>query len=137
MRPGQAFEAADVVDNYQFRPEYPAQIYDQLIALSPARDSVLDIGCGTGKIARGLSAVFRSVTAVDASRAMLRTAKDLAGDVTNITWIQGLAESAIGDTGPFDLVVAAASIHWMDHDQLLPRLGRATGRRQSAHEAAR
>lgn len=123
MRLGQSFEDADVADNYRFRPEYPAEVYEKLIALSPSATRALDLGCGTGKIARGLSSSFDSVTAIDASKSMLRVATELQQKgISNIRWVQGLAESTDLVGGPFDLVVAAAAIHWMDHAVLFPRL---------------
>ncbi len=45
-----------------------------------------------------------------------------AGDATNIAWIEALAEDAPLAGKRFDLTVAAASIHWMDHAALFPRL---------------
>jgi len=123
MRPGQSFENADVVEYYQFRPEYPIDVFKKLIALSPRTANALDLGCGTGKIARGLSKSFESVTAVDASASMLRVAVEHQDrGVNNIAWVHGLAESTDFAGGPFDLVVAAASIHWMDQAVLFPRL---------------
>jgi SAM-dependent methyltransferase len=123
MRPGQSFEDARLAELYCHRPDYPAQVFEKLIALSSCRNSLLDLGCGTGKIARGLGATFGTVTAVDASEAMLRIARRLhRRDDGNIRWIHGLAESAPLTGAPFDLVVAAASIHWMDHAVVFPRL---------------
>jgi trans-aconitate methyltransferase len=122
MRPGQSFEDAEVVNFYVHRPEYPREIFEKLVELSPGHTSVLDLGCGTGKIARGLASSFASVTGIDASEAMLRVAAGQQQDTDNITWIHGLAESAQFVGVPFDLVVAAASIHWMDHSVVFPRL---------------
>ena len=122
MRPGQSFEQLEVFRNYRFRPDYPAELYDKLVALSPRTHSVLDLGCGPGKIANGLSSQFDTVTAVDASEPMLQLGIEQQADQGNIVWVHGLAESVDLDTGPFDLIVAAASIHWMDHAKLFPRL---------------
>ncbi|HEY6600019.1 MAG TPA: class I SAM-dependent methyltransferase, partial [Pseudomonadales bacterium] len=113
----------EVASFYVHRPEYPQRIFEQLVELSPHRHGLLDLGCGTGKIARALAGSFASVTAVDASKEMLRVAATLQREETrNIRWIHGLAEAADLEGAPFDLVVAAASIHWMDHPVLFPRL---------------
>jgi len=123
MRPGDSFEGAQVAELYRHRPDYPAAVLEQLTVLSPVRHSLLDMGCGTGKIARGLARSFARVTAVDASEAMLRIARRLQQcEVDNITWVQGLAESAPLYGAPFDLVVAAESIHWMDQARVFGRL---------------
>jgi SAM-dependent methyltransferase len=126
VRPGQSFEDAAVAQLYLHRPEYPPEVYETLRGLSPHRNSLLDLGCGTGKIARGLAGDFRSVTAVDASAAMLDIARRLEpADCDNITWRYGLAETVPLTGAPFDVVVAAASIHWMDHSIVFPRLASA------------
>jgi len=123
MRLGQAFEDKEVVRYYAYRPPYPAEVFDKLLEISPAHQSVLDLGCGTGKIARTLSRSFDRVTAVDPSDAMLTKGQSLVEDSSsNITWLRGLAESIHFERQPFDLVVAAASIHWMDQDIVFPRL---------------
>ncbi len=123
MRPGQSFESAEVARNYLHRPEYPDEVYEKLIALTPGRASALDLGCGTGKIARNISRSFESVTAIDASAPMLEIASRLQDEAAgNIAWVHGLAEAADIRGGPFDLIVAGASIHWMDHAVLFPKL---------------
>jgi SAM-dependent methyltransferase len=122
-RPGASFEAQAVVDSYRFRAPYPAELYRRLIALAPRRHRLLDLGCGPGKIARPLSRHFTQVVAVDPSSGMLGLAKSLEdGRAPNIRWIAALAEEAEIGPEPFDLVVAANSIHWMDHKRLFPML---------------
>lgn len=122
-RPGQSFEDAEVATYYAYRPPYPDEIATKLVELSPAHRSLMDLGCGTGKIARTLSSHFQSVFALDASAAMLEVAQQLEnGRADNIHWVQGLAETTELEHVPYDLVVAAASIHWMDHAVVFPRL---------------
>ena len=124
-RPGIAFEAREVVDRYRHRPDYPPGVYARLRTLAPAHGSLLDLGCGTGKIARQLAHHFATVTAVDPSQAMLDRARSLPnGDAGNIVWIRGLAEDTPLGDADFDLIVAAQSIHWMDHARVFPRLRR-------------
>ena len=126
LRPGQSFEHATVAALYRHRPEYPRDVYETLRRLSPHRNRLLDLGCGTGKIARNLAGDFDSVTAVDASAAMLDVARGLPrGASNNITWRHGLAETVRLAGAPYDVVVAAASIHWMDHSIVFPRLASA------------
>lgn len=126
MRPGQSFEEADVASFYVHRPAYPRQIFEKLVEISPGRGSLLDLGCGTGKIAHGLARHFGAVTGVDASDVMLRIARaQTDGRTHNIMWICSLAESAELPAAPYDLVVAAASIHWMDHAIVFPKLREA------------
>ncbi|WP_245521630.1 class I SAM-dependent methyltransferase [Rhizobium leguminosarum] len=76
-----------------------------------------------GKISRALAGAFTSVTAVDPSEHMIALGRSLpGGNAGNIRWIESFAEDFPANGGPFDLTVAAASIHWMDHSRLFPHL---------------
>ena len=120
---GTAFQAQPVVDNYRFRPPYPAQLYQRLVASLPPGGWLLDIGCGPGQIARNLSRYCDRVVAVDPSLAMLALARSLEhGQAANIDWLHGKAEDAELGSARFAMVVAANSIHWMETDRLFARL---------------
>jgi len=118
------FQDQSVVTAYQYRPSYPPETFSFLSSLIPAtvtRRTVLDAGCGTGFIARPIAALVDQVDAVDISEAMIRTARSLpGGNRTNIRWIAAPMESAPLH-GPYALIVAAASLHWMDWERTLPR----------------
>lgn len=121
-RPGASFEDSDVVDNYLYRPPYPADIYETILRVSPALDSLLDIGCGPGKISRPLARHFGHVTAVDPSRQMIALGRSLElGRSENIEWVAAFAED-LETERRFDLTVAANSIHWMSHERLFRTL---------------
>lgn len=122
MNTGSEFADEDVVSAYVHRTDYPAALYDRLLDLSSRRGSLLDLGCGPGQVTRRLALHFQQVTAVDPSAAMLRLARSLpGGEAHNIGWINATAEDAAFEPH-IDLVVAAASIHWMDPPRLFPRL---------------
>lgn len=118
------FQDARVVSAYQHRPMYPPETFAVLVRLIQPADkpsSVLDAGCGTGFIARPLAEYVDQVDAVDVSDGMISMAKTLpGGDRPNINWIVAPIETA-PLSGPYSLIVAAASIHWMDWEQTLPR----------------
>lgn len=119
---GTSFKNAEVVDLYLHRPPYPQALYDKLIELAPAYQNLLDIGCGHGKISRRLAEEFENITAVDPSRQMINLGQSLQnGRADNINWIESTAEDA-PLSGHYDVVVAALSIHWMDHARLFPKL---------------
>jgi SAM-dependent methyltransferase len=89
---------------------------------------VLDLGCGTGFVARPLAARFGHVDAVDISLAMIEEGKRLpGGDRTNLRWILGDAESAPLEP-PYALVTAGDSLHWMDWTVVLPRIAQISPR---------
>jgi SAM-dependent methyltransferase len=121
---GTSFQSEEVVDLYLYRPPYPQQIYDLIVSHSPCRGRILDLGCGHGKIARPMSQHFSSVTAVDPSANMIALGKSLEfGTATNLEWVESYAETA-PLTGQYDTVVAALSIHWMDHEVLFAKLSK-------------
>lgn len=121
-RPGASFEEREVVD-LPLSPPYPEAVFEKLHQLAPRHDAMLDIGCGPGKVSRPLTRCFADVVAVDPSRHMIALGHTLPGGrAPNLHWVRGLAEEAPLDGRRFDLTVAAASIHWMDHDRLFPKL---------------
>ena len=129
---GAWFKDPLVASAYPQRPPYP----DDLLAflpslLSPAPDgtaTVLDLGAGTGDIARRLAPLAPRITRVDAidqSPAMIAQGKSLpGGHHPNLHWILGTAEEAPLDP-PYALATAGESLHWMDWDIALPRVARA------------
>jgi SAM-dependent methyltransferase len=121
-----AFQERSVVEAYRHRPPYPPETFDilaGLIADWPRR--VLDLGCGTGFIARNLLDSVDAVDAVDAldvSAEMVAEGKRLPnGAHLALNWIVGRAEDA-PLRPPYELVVAGDSLHWMDWEVVLPRL---------------
>jgi SAM-dependent methyltransferase len=118
-----AFEDPGTVEAYQHRPPYPPDVFDALEALITDRPrNVLDIGAGDGALARPLSGRVDRVDAVDVSAAMLAVGACLpGGGQANLHWVLGAAETAeLG--GPYALVTAGASLHWMDWRPTLARL---------------
>ncbi|MGH2601884.1 MAG: class I SAM-dependent methyltransferase [Dehalococcoidia bacterium] len=118
-----AFQEADVVRTYQYRPPYPDALFDLLMELLPGEPrGVLDIGCGTGALARRLAPLVERVDAVDISPAMLEEGRRLpGGDHPGINWILGRVED-VALHRPYGLVTAGASLHWMEWETVLPRL---------------
>ena len=121
---GSIFKDESVVSAYQFRPTYPPETFTFLLRLIPptvTRRTVLDAGCGTGSIARPLAPLVDQVDAVDISAAMIRTGQTLpGGDRANLHWVTAPIETA-PLLGPYALIVAGASLHWMDWKRTLPR----------------
>lgn len=110
---------------YEYRPPYPPGVFDvleQLITDEPP--VVLDIGAGDGAIARPLASRVARVDAVDISAAMIDAGRlRPGGRQASLRWILGAIEAAeLG--GPYALVTAGASLHWMPWAETLDRLAR-------------
>jgi trans-aconitate methyltransferase len=122
------FQDASVVEAYHHRPPYPAATFRLLADLIDRNVSpccVLDVGCGRGEMSSNLRGVADHIDAVDVSVAMIKAGKRMPyGTDPKIQWIVGKAEE-VELNPPYALIVAAASIHWMDWEVTLPRLGRA------------
>src|SRR5579859_4306534 len=74
------FADAAVAAAYPTRPPYPAEVFEVLEGLLAGETrAVLDVGCGTGDLARPLAARVERVDAVDVSAAMLAVARQLPG----------------------------------------------------------
>ncbi|HEX2593047.1 MAG TPA: class I SAM-dependent methyltransferase [Rhizomicrobium sp.] len=116
---GVLFDDLDVARCYAHRAPYAPALYDHLLTLVPGRTRALDLGCGPGKIAKALAPHFQTVEALDPSAAMIAIGREDAPP--NVDWITAGAEVGIG-TGPYDLVTAGASLHWMDHSIVFPKL---------------
>jgi ubiquinone/menaquinone biosynthesis C-methylase UbiE len=117
------FTNPGVAGAYLHRPPYPADVFDileRLITDRPRR--VLDIGAGEGALARPLASRVDHVDALDVSAAMIEVGRGRPGGrQPNLRWIVGAAETArLG--GPYALVTAGASLHWMSWPQTLGRL---------------
>ncbi len=120
------FTHPGVAEVYQYRPPYPDEVFDLLTGLISTRPSlVLDLGAGEGSLARPLAERVDRVGRVDAldvSAAMIEAGKHRpGGDHPNLRWIVGAAETApLG--GPYALVTAGESLHWMEPRPTLTRL---------------
>lgn len=116
------FKDKSVVDAYRYRPTHSPELFTALTELITGRSRVvLDVGCGTGNIARPLARIVDRVDAVDFSRHMIEKGQTLpGGDAANLHWIHGPVE-AVPLSPPYALITAGQSLHWMDWDVVLPR----------------
>ena len=119
------FQDAAVAGAYHTRPPYPEAVFDLLESLSVEPRVALDVGCGTGDIARRLARRMQRVDGVDISAAMIGVGQRLpGGHAANLRWqVAGIEDATLSP--PYGLVVAGESLHWMDWERTLPRLAAA------------
>lgn len=119
---GRVFADEEVASLYRYRAPYPPEVFTILEQLIVEPRTVLDVGAGTGALARELAPRAARVDAVDPSAAMIAQGRALHGGTDErIRWITGRAEDAPLDP-PYGLITAGASLHWTQHDVVLPRL---------------
>jgi SAM-dependent methyltransferase len=101
------------------RPEYPAEAVDWLLPAGAA--TVLDLGAGTGKLTRALTARGLDVIAIDPSPRML---DQLRSAVPDAVVHQGSAEDIPLADASVDAILVAQAWHWVDQDKALPSVAR-------------
>ena len=118
-----AFQDPDVAAAYRHRIPYPDEVFSTLAGLLDTEsDTMLDIGCGRGELARPMLAFAGRVDAVDASAEMIAQGRRLPdGDSPRLRWLRARTEDAPLEP-PYGLVTAGQSLHWMEWDIVLPRL---------------
>jgi SAM-dependent methyltransferase len=105
-------------DTYEAaRPDYPSQLYDDLVELadlSPAADLV-EVGCGPGKATSPLASRGFSITALELGPALAETARRNLGRFTNVLVVHtSFEEWTPPDGRRYDLVYAATAWAWID-----------------------
>lgn len=119
------FSDRDVARLYSFRAPYPDEVLSTLRGLLVEPRTILDVGAGTGALARTMVGFAERVDAVDPSAAMVEAGRRLPGGTDErLRWIVGSAEDA-PLSAPYGLITAGASVHWLDPDVALARLREA------------
>lgn len=105
----------------RFRPDYPDELVDQVVGYAgrPVR-TALEIGAGTGKATRVFAGRGIAVTATDPDPAMLTELRKHVPTTT--TTVEATFEALPLTTAVYDLVFAAASLHWTKPDRRWQRL---------------
>ncbi len=133
--PGRTIDWSHTSDDYAvYRPGYPQSFYDRLDALSLGTDGqdVLDLGTGTGVLARHFATRGARVTGIDIADGQIEAARRLADEQgLDVTFHVRPAEQTELPNNAFDLITAAQCFLYFDHERVvteIKRLLRAGGR---------
>jgi SAM-dependent methyltransferase len=126
-------------DYSQHRAGFPAELFERLrrfnIGLPGQR--ILDVGTGTGTLARGFAERGSLVTGLDPAPSMLQAGRRLAEEAgLRLNWLQGRAEDTPFRPDTFDCMSAGQCWHWFDRPratQEARRLLRPSGHLLIAH----
>ena len=114
-QPRESFDgAAELYD--AARPDYPAELIDDLIELAdlqPGAD-LLEIGCGTGQATRALARRGFRIVAVELGENLARVAQRSLAGFPEVRVMNAAFEEWDPGEARFDLVFAATAWHWLD-----------------------
>ena len=108
----------DAAEEYdRVRPTYPAELFDDLAALTglAAGARVLEIGCGTGQATVPLAERGYDVVCVELGERLATIARRKLARFSGVDVANTSFESwEPSDQTPFDAVVAFTAFHWID-----------------------
>ena len=99
------------------RAGFPRELFERLVAMGVGRSGqrLLDLGTGTGSLARGFAQRGASVVGVDPSEPLLVEARRLAhAQGVDVEYREGRAEDIDAPDGAFNVVTAGQCWHWFD-----------------------
>ncbi len=98
------------------RPGYPAEMYDDIHALSGVPDGgdILEIGCGTGQATLPLAQRGYRITCVELGAELAAIARRNLAAYPNVEVHVGAFETEPLPEAAYDLIVSATAFHWVD-----------------------
>jgi SAM-dependent methyltransferase len=102
---------------HQARPDYPAELFDELARLAGLRagSRLLEVGCGTGKATIPLARRGFLITCIEMGAELAGQARHNLAGFADVEVVQDSFETwrPVARAG-YDLVFAATSWHWID-----------------------
>lgn len=103
-----------------FRPRYPAALFELLAARVPRTATVWDCAAGSGQATEGLAGRFDRVIASDASAEQVASAPPIPG----VEWRVALADQSGLPDASVGLVTVAQALHWFPLDRFYAEVRR-------------
>lgn len=114
-RYGQVFD--EIAAEYdRHRPAYPDELIDQAcqVAGIGSGDHVLEVGCGSGQLTRGLLARGLHVTALEPGASLIALARQNLAGAGEAEFLNARFEDALLPRERFAAVFCASAFHWID-----------------------
>ena len=98
------------------RPAYPDALVDQACQVAGIRsgDHVLEVGCGSGQLTRGLLARGLHVTALEPGKRLMALARQNLEGAGEVEFMNVQFEDALLRREQFEAVFSASAFHWVD-----------------------
>jgi ubiquinone/menaquinone biosynthesis C-methylase UbiE len=98
------------------RPAYPDELVDQAcqVAGIGSGDRVLEVGCGSGQLTRGLVARGLHVTALEPGKSLIALARRNLEGAGGVEFVNARFEDALLPREQFQAVFSASAFHWVD-----------------------
>jgi SAM-dependent methyltransferase len=114
-RYGKVFD--EIADEYdRRRPAYPDELIDQAcrVAGIGSGDRVLEVGCGSGQLTRGLVARGLHVTVLEPGKSLIALARQNLEGAGEVEFVNAQFEDALLPRAQFAAVFSASAFHWVD-----------------------
>jgi ubiquinone/menaquinone biosynthesis C-methylase UbiE len=103
-----------------FRPHYPAALFDYLATLAPRESVAWECACGSGQATIDLARRFDKVVATDGSAEQIASAPRR----DNVEYRVALAEESGLADGSVGLIAVAQALHWFNHERFFNEVKR-------------
>jgi SAM-dependent methyltransferase len=106
---------------HEARPDYPGELYDELIGLTgiTSDDEILEIGAGTGKATLPLARRGYRITCVELGASLAEEARRNLAEFPHVHVVNANVEEWARERrdDPFGMIFAATAWHWIAPDQ--------------------
>jgi SAM-dependent methyltransferase len=119
------YSIAGLYDEY--RPEYPQELVDCIIALSrlPEGGRILEVGSGTGKATRLFARRGYTIDCIEPGRNLAAVAARNLQEYSQVSFEITLFEEWQEQLAAFDLVISAKAFHWVPGEIGYPKAARS------------
>ena len=129
-----AYDKAQGAVYAQARRDYHPSVYQSIIdhhkSTGGQFDTLIDIGCGPGNVARGLGKYFDHAFGLDPGEGMISAARTIGGTTSTdepirfeVSTAEDLGSNLSPPTpeGSVDLIASGNAAHWFDHAKFWPK----------------